>query len=78
MDRPQFFQNNNGGVIPEISQTALKSISVVVPPFDIQERIADEAVKRQSEAAKLRQEADAIVEVAQREVERILLEGSSS
>ena len=74
----QFFQNNNGGVIPEISQTALKSISVVVPPFDIQERIADEAVKRQSEAAKLRQEADAIVEVAQREVERILLEGSSS
>ena len=75
--QPQFFQNNNGGVIPEISQAALKSISVVVPPFDIQERIADEAVKRQSEATKLRQEADTIVEVAQREVERILLEGVS-
>ena len=73
----QFFQNNNGGVVPEISQSALRSISVVVPPFDIQEKIADEAVKRQSEAAKLRQEADTIVEAAKEEVERILLEGVS-
>ena len=73
----QFFQNNNGGVVPEISQSALRSISVVVPPFDIQERIADEAVKRQSEATKLRQEAEIIVEGAHREVERILLEGVS-
>ena len=73
----QFFQNNNGGVIPEISQSALKSIGVVVPPLDIQERIADEAMRRQSEAAKLRQEADAIVEAAKEEVERILLEGAS-
>ena len=69
----QFFQNNNGGVIPEISQSALKSIDVVVPPFDIQKKIANEAMNRQSEAAKLRQEADAIVEAAKERVERILL-----
>ena len=73
----QFFQNNNGAVVPEVSQSALRSISVAVPPLDIQERIADEAVKQQSEAAKLKQEADAIVEEAQKEVERILLEGAS-
>ena len=69
----QFFQNNNGGVIPEISQSALKSIDVVVPPFDLQQKIADEAVKRRSKAAKLRQEADAIVEAAKEKVEQILL-----
>ena len=73
----QFFQNNNGGVIPEISQSALKSISVVVPPFDVQEKIADEAMRQRSEAAKLKQEADAIVEEAKREVERVMLEGVS-
>ena len=72
----QFFQNNNGGVIPEISQSALKSIGAVVPPFDVQEKIADEAITRRSEAAKLRQEADAIVEAAKEEVEQILLAGS--
>ena len=73
----QFFQNNNGAVVPEISQSALRSIGVVVPPLDIQERIADEVVRRQSEVAKLRQEADAIVESAKREVEQILLEKES-
>ena len=70
----QFFQKNSGGVVPEISQSALRSIVVVVPPLDIQERIADEVVSRQSEAAKLRQEVDAIVERAKRDVEQILLE----
>jgi len=69
----QFFQNNNGGVIPEISQSALKSIGVVVPPFDLQEKIADEAMNRRSEAAKLKQEADAIVEAAKEEIVGILL-----
>lgn len=69
----QFFQNNNGGVIPEISQSALKSIGVVVPPFDLQEKIADEAMNRRSEAAKLKQEADVIVEAAKEEIVGILL-----
>ena len=69
----QFFQNNNGGVIPEISQSALKSVGVVVPPFGLQEKIADEAVKRRSEVTKLRQEADAIVEQSKERIERILL-----
>ena len=73
----QFFRNNNGGVIPEISQSALKSTSVIVPLFDVQEKIASEAMRQRSEAMKLRQEADAIVEEAKREVERVMLEGVS-
>ena len=67
------FQLNSGSIIPRLDQPAVKSLNVVVPPFDIQEKIADEAMRRRSEAAKLRQEADAIVEQAKERVERILL-----
>ena len=74
----QFFQNNNGGVVPEISQSALKSISVVVPPLDVQERIADEAVRRQSQAAKLRQKAVEELEVRRAQFEAQLLSGEVS
>ena len=74
----QFFQNNNGGVVPEISQSALKSISVVVPPLDVQERIADEAVRRQSQAAKLRQKAVEELEVGKAQFEAQLLSGEVS
>ena len=64
----------SGGVQPTITKQDIFSIEMPLPPLDIQERIADEVVKRQSEAAKLRQEVDAIVERAKREVEQILLE----
>ena len=73
----QFFQHNNGGVVPEISQAALRSIGVVVPTLEIQDKIADEAMKQQIAAAKLRQEAEAIVDAAKEEVKRILLQGVS-
>ena len=74
----QLFQNNNGGVVPEISQSALKSISVVVPPLDIQERIVDEVMRRQSQAAKLRQEAAEKWEAAKAQFEAQLLSGEVS
>ena len=67
----------SGGVQPTITKQDIFSIEMPLPPLDIQERIADEVVKRQSEAAKLRQEVDAIVERAKREVEQILLEKES-
>ena len=67
------FQLNSGSLIPRLDQPAVRSLSVVVPPFDIQEKIADEAVKRRAEAAKLQQEADAIVETAKEEIVSILL-----
>ena len=74
----QFFQNNNGGVIPEINQSALKSISVVVPPFDVQKKVADEAMRRQSDAAKLRQKTAEEWEAAKTQFETQLLTGEVS
>ena len=68
------FQLNSGSIIPRLDQPAVKSLNVVVPPFDVQEKIADEAMRRRSEAAKLIQEADAIVEQAKERVERMLLQ----
>lgn len=35
----QFFQKNNGGIIPEINQDALKSIKIILPPLPIQNKI---------------------------------------
>ena len=67
------FQLNSGSIIPRLDQSAVKSLRVVVPPFKVQEKIAEEVVKRRSEAAKLRQEADAVVEQAKARVESILL-----
>ena len=66
-----------GGVIPKLTKEAFESISIPMPSFEIQEKIADEAMRRRSKAMKLRQEADAIVEAAKREVERVMLEGVS-
>lgn len=67
------FQLNSGSLIPRLDQPAVRSLRVVVPPFGVQEEIADEAVKRYSEATKLRQEADTIVEEGKEKVEQILL-----
>ena len=41
-----------GGVIPKLTKEAFESISIPIPPFEIQEKIAGEAVRRRSEAAK--------------------------
>ena len=68
------FQFNSGSIIPRLDQPAVKSLNVVVPPFEVQEKIADETMKRRSEATKLRREANAIVEQAKERIERILLQ----
>lgn len=38
----QFFQKNNGGIVPEINQSALKSITVILPPLDIQKKLIEQ------------------------------------
>jgi len=35
----QFFQKNNGGIVPEINQSALKSIKIILPPLSVQTHI---------------------------------------
>ena len=59
-----------GNTLPRLQTQDVQKLLIPLPSFDIQEKIADEVMKRQSEAAKLRQEADAIVEAAKREVEQ--------
>jgi hypothetical protein len=69
----QFFHKNNGGIIPEINQEALKSIKVVVPPLDIQQKISDEVKERMSKAEKLKVEANNVIEQSKKKVEAIIL-----
>lgn len=69
----QFFRNNNGGIVPEISQSALKFLAVVVPPLPTQTKIAEEVKSRISEAEKLKAEANKIIEEAKKTVEDIIL-----
>lgn len=69
----QFFRNNNGGIVPEISQSALKSLSVVLPPLEIQDKIADEVKRRIADAERLKAEASRIIEEAKKQVEGMIL-----
>ena len=57
----QFFQNNNGAVIPEISQTALKSIRVISPPANIQNHIVSFTRSAYSQKKQKEQEAEALL-----------------
>ena len=57
----QFFQNNNGAVIPEINQTALKSIRIILPPSNIQNHIASFMRSAYSQKKQKEQEADALL-----------------
>lgn len=69
----QFFRNNNGGIVPEISQSALKYLMVVLPPLEIQNKIAEEVKRRISEAERLKAEASKIIEEAKKRVEEMIL-----
>lgn len=69
----QFFQKNNGGIIPEINQPALKSIKVILPDFKTQDKIAEEVKRRMQKVEQLQKEAKEVLEKAKQEVENIIL-----
>jgi len=73
LGQKQFFRNNNGGVVPEINQGALKSIQIPVPPLEIQNAIAAHISEIRRRAQQLEQEAIEIVEAAKKEVEKMIL-----
>ena len=58
---------------PNINSKEFQSLEIPLPPLEVQNRIVKEVEKRLSHVAKLRQEAEAIVEHAKERVERILL-----
>ncbi|MEJ7821752.1 MAG: restriction endonuclease subunit S [Chitinophagaceae bacterium] len=69
----EIFRNNNGGVIPEINQEALKSILIVIPPLDKQKEIADNITAIRQQAQKLKDKTKEALKKASEEIEKILL-----
>ncbi|WP_405576848.1 restriction endonuclease subunit S [Winogradskyella sp. Asnod2-B02-A] len=68
------FRNNNGGVIPELNQTALKSIQIILPPMELQNEIANYIIDLRDRANNLKAEAIQELKNAQQEIEKIILD----
>ena len=62
-----------GGTRPALDYKALKSLPIILPSIEIQDKIVTEIKNRLEKVEELRREADAIVEQAKERVERILL-----
>jgi len=73
LGQSEIFRNNNGGVIPEINQDALKSILIVVPPLSKQKEIADHITAIRQQARQLKEKTKEALDGASREIENILL-----
>lgn len=69
----EIFRNNNGGVIPEINQDALKSILIVCPPLDKQKEIAEHITGIRQQAQQLKDKTKELLKKASEEIEKILL-----
>ncbi|MFN3783131.1 MAG: restriction endonuclease subunit S [Spirosomataceae bacterium] len=69
----EIFRNNNGGVIPEINQDALKSILIVCPPLDKQKEIAEHITGVRQQAQQLKDKTKELLKKASEEIEEILL-----
>ena len=67
-----------GNTLPRLQTQDVQRLPILLPPFDVQDKIADEVVRRQSEAAKLRQEAVEKWEAAKARFEEQLLNGEVS
>ncbi len=67
-----------GTTYPTLNDNDILDFPIPTPPFDVQENIAHEVMSRKSEAARFKQEADAILEAAKEQVERILLQEGSA
>ena len=62
-----------GGTRPALDYKALKSLQIILPSIEIQDKIVTEIKNRLAKVAELRREADAAVKQAKERVERILL-----
>lgn len=69
----EIFRNNNGGVIPEINQEALKSIFIVIPPIEKQNEIAEHITMIRQQAQNLKDKTKEALKKAGKEIEKILL-----
>jgi restriction endonuclease S subunit len=69
----QFFQKNNGGIIPELNQPALKDISVIVPPIAIQTEIVTHIAQILAQAKLLQAEAAQLLATTIADIEHMIL-----
>ena len=63
-----------GTTYPTLNDNDILDFPMPFPPFNVQENIAHEVMSRKSEAIRLKQEADVLLEEAKEQVERILLQ----
>jgi restriction endonuclease S subunit len=73
LGQSEIFRNNNGGVIPEINQDALKSILIVVPPIEKQKEIAENITSIRQQAQRLKDKTKEALANASKEIEIILV-----
>lgn len=73
----QFFRNNNGGIIPEINQNALKRIKIILPCVEKQQEIAKYIFGIRARAKSLSEQSNKIIAKAKMEIEKILLGGET-
>lgn len=68
-----FNRISTGGIMGHVSQDALKNIQIILPPLEIQNKIAEEVKRQISEAERLKAEAIRIIEEAKKKVEEMIL-----
>ncbi len=68
-----FNRISTGGIMGHLSQEALKTFQIPLPPLEIQNKIADEVKRRISEAERLKTEAGKIIAEAKKKVEGMIL-----
>jgi len=73
LGQSQIFRTNNGGVIPEINQDALKSIRIVLPSLTKQKEIAEHITDIRKQAQQLKDKTKEALEKAGKEIESILI-----
>ena len=73
-----FNRISTGGIMGHISQDILKNIQIILPPLEIQNKIAEEVKRRTSEAEGLKAEANKIIEEAKKKVEKMILSDKDS
>jgi len=63
----------SGGTRIALDYEAIKSIIIPLPPYSVQERIAEEIHKRREEAKRLKGEAEEILERSKMQIEKLIL-----
>jgi len=73
LGRYQFSRKSVGAIMGSLSQEAVKSIFLPLPPRSIQDKIANEVKRRIERAKELQKKGEQIVTKAKKEIERIIL-----